>query len=115
MKKFLSAFLLFTLLGTAILPSKADTIVTPNGSVLKGKINYVLETFVEISTKDGNKKIYRESLNGAYTDIVDVGFFHRKKIVGFVKYADDDYVDVVTPEGKLRLKRLKVRDIILSQ
>ena len=115
MKKFLLAFLLFTLLLSATLPAKADTIVTSSGTVLKGKILYVLDIFVEISTRDGNKKIYRKSLNGTYTDIVDVGFFSRRKIVGVIKFADDKYIDMMTPEGKLRLNRLKVRDIILLQ
>ena len=86
----------------------------PN-EVIKGKINYVLSGLIEVKTKDGIKKVSRESQKNQIRDIVEIGFLKKKKISGEVYYLDNDELEIATPSGKIKINRFWVRDILLSQ
>lgn len=113
MKIFVKIFIVFILIISTIQISRADSIVLQN-ETLKGKINYILGNLVEISTKDGVKKIPRTVEEIKIRDIIKVGFIKKKIITGKIFYADDDTIEMLTSSGTLKLHRFFVRDIILS-
>ncbi len=96
-------------------PVFADSIIFPNGNVLIGKIRYILSGIIEIKTKDGTKKITREVGINQARDIIETGFFHKKKFSGEVYFLDDDFVEMKTLSGNLKIRRLWLRNVILSQ
>ncbi|MDD3150382.1 MAG: hypothetical protein PHV68_06070 [Candidatus Gastranaerophilales bacterium] len=93
----------------------ADSIVFENGNILNGKINFILSGAVEIKTENGIRSVIREIPSGKALDLVEIGFFKRKKIFGEVYYLDDKKIELKTDTGLLTISRYKVREITLAQ
>ncbi|OGI17340.1 MAG: hypothetical protein A2287_10935 [Candidatus Melainabacteria bacterium RIFOXYA12_FULL_32_12] len=95
--------------------AKADSIMLPDGSVLKGKILTVLGGLIQIKTERGTKTVSRELAVGEARDIIEVGFLIKRRFMGEVYYINDNTLEISTPTGNLAINRLKVREVILSQ
>ena len=93
--------------------SKADSVVLQN-EMITGKIKYVLFGVIEITTKDGDKKILRSPNGSQIRDIIEVGFLRKKKISGEVTYLDDDFIEILTATSRLHINRIWVKNILLS-
>lgn len=95
--------------------TRADSVMLPDGSVVKGKIVSVLGGMIEIKTDQGRKLITRNLKEGEARDIVEVGFLLRKRIMGEIFYLSGLDVEMSTASGNLSINRINVREIILSQ
>lgn len=116
MKKFTIILTLFILIfTTAIQAVKADSVMLPDGSVVKGKITTVLSGLIEVKTERGLKKVTREVAKGEARDIIEYGVILKKRLMGEVYFANDNTVEISTTTGNLSINRLWVREIILSQ
>jgi hypothetical protein len=115
MKKFLLISSLMLIFVTTTQIAKADSIMLPDGSVIKGKIKTVLSGLVEINTERGIKRISREVAVGQARDIVEYGLILKKRVMGEVFFVSSTSVEVATSSGNLSLNRFWVRDLILSQ
>jgi hypothetical protein len=116
MKKFILNLLSLALVFTVGMQSaNADSVMLPDGAIVKGKIVTVLSGLIEIKTDRGLKKVSREVAVGEARDIVEYGFLIRKRLMGEVFFVNNSTLEITTPTGNLSMNRLWVRDIILSQ
>ncbi|OGH97043.1 MAG: hypothetical protein A2104_09265 [Candidatus Melainabacteria bacterium GWF2_32_7] len=116
MKKVKSTLLsLILAFNIGIQAAKADSIMLPDGSILKGKILTVLGGLIQIKTERGTKTVSRELAVGEARDIIEVGFLIKRRFMGEVYYINDNTLEISTPTGNLAINRLKVREVILSQ
>jgi ribosomal protein S1 len=95
-------------------PAKADSILLPDGEIIKGKVEYVSSSFIKIKTPEGEIKINRAAYDRQARDIVETRFFKNKKISGKIIYCDENNVEIETHAGKTNIKRFFVRNIVLS-
>jgi len=101
-----------------IIPSvSAHTVQFSNMEAQKGRIMEISDALLVFRTPEGDKTIIRGANGGAYSDTIVRGFPFIKKtyknIPCKVVFMDNEYVHALTPEGKIKLHKLKVRDVII--
>lgn len=111
-KLFLILSILFLASTTS---SYADEYIFPNGEVVKGKIDYILDGFIGIKTKAGFRKISREVPVGYARDVATIGYFKTEKLTGQIYLLNTDYLEIETSTGSVRIPRRKVKDVIIAQ
>jgi len=113
-KTLVSILLCILAITSQIQSASADTIIMPDGEVIHGKIDHILSNFIEIRTEDGSKKIVRDVSLQKSRDIIEVGFFKKKKLIGEILYMNDGVLQFATSNATVRLNRLNVRNIIIA-
>lgn len=111
MKKFIIVMLLSMFIQTSAV---ADTINMIDGTVIIGRIDRVISDIINIKTKEGYRKFTTVKLINN-RDSVEIGIIKRKVISGKILAVTPLSLEIITPEGLLKVSRLLVRNIVMGQ
>lgn len=114
MKKYFLIASMVSLLSLLPQVAKADSISLADGTVINGTITNILNNYVDIETSNGERRINRNLVREKANDLIEIGYFNRKKIVGFVYHLTNDNIEIKTATGNMEISRYKVRNITLS-
>lgn len=92
----------------------ADTINMVDGTVIIGRIDRVISDIINIKTKEGYRKFSTVKLINN-RDSIELGIIKRKFISGKLLTVTPLSLEIITPEGLLKVNRLLVRNIIMGQ
>lgn len=115
MNKLIATLFAVMVLFSCVKTARADNITLNDGTELKGKITLALDGIIDIRTDGGTRRITRNFEKTQPMDIVEVGIFHRKKIIGQVLHIDETSLHMLTPSGGYKVARFLVRNISLRQ
>lgn len=115
MKKIITTLLISVILLSTHMVAKADVITLRDGREIKGKIYLIIDNLVDIKTDNGTKRIVRNYKNTQAMDIIEVGYFSKKrKIIGQILNLNDTDVYIKTTTGDLKISRFWVRKVYLK-
>ncbi|MEI7475704.1 MAG: hypothetical protein WCK67_13100 [bacterium] len=113
MKKFILTSLTGIFLLSLASQAFCDTVNSKNITTI-GKIDFIVKGLIDIKTREGERKIWRSTVQNSSRDILTIGIFKKKQISGEVILADEEIVEIKTLTGNMTIPRWKVRDISIS-
>ena len=114
--KLLLIFILSNLyLGTDFDLPRHDLLILNNGEEIKCQVQAIADGMIKVTTNDGERTVVREISVDAARDMVEAGIIKTTRYSGKLTYFDNEYLELKTSSGTMKIKKGLLRKIIISQ
>jgi len=116
LNKLLLVFILSNVyLGMEFDLPRNDLLIFDNGEEIKCQVQSVTGGIIQITTKNGEITVVREINLNAARDIVESGIIKTTRYSGRLTNFDNQYLELRTSSGIVKIKKSMVRKIVISQ
>jgi len=92
-----------------------DILVLDNGEEVTCQVSDVQEGFVQVNIKGGERTVVREINIDSARDMLEVGIVRTKRYTGRLMFLNEDYAELKTSTGTVKIEKGFIRKIIISQ
>lgn len=102
-------------LGTDFDLPRHDLLILNNGEEIKCQVQSAAGGMIKVTTRDGERTVIREINVDAARDMVEAGVIKNTRYSGRLIYLDNNYLEIQTSSGVMKIQKGLLRKIVISQ